>query len=67
MKSDGTSLYKLPITITEFMAELKQELGVRWDEHAYETSIRFFKQARNLCGRGKYYLRIGQVEFCFLI
>ena len=58
MKSDGTSLYKLPITITEFMAELKQELGVRWDEHAYETSIRFFKQARNLCGRGKYYLRI---------
>ena len=55
MKSNGKSVYKLPITLTEFMNELQSELGVRWDEHAYHTSIRFYKQARNLCGRAPRY------------
>ena len=62
-KSDGSSVYKLPITLTEFMKELKDDLGVRWDEHARETSIRFFKQARNLFGRAPRYDQLDLNDF----
>jgi hypothetical protein len=37
------------------MSELQADLGVRWDDHSRETSIRFFKQARSLYGRAPRY------------
>ena len=63
MKSDGSSIYKLPIGLSDFMNQLKQKLGVRWDDHARETSIRFFKQARNLCGRAPRYDQLDLNDF----
>ena len=62
-KSNGKDIYKLPITLTEFMKELKIELGVRWDEHARNTSIRFFKQARELCGRAPRYDQLDEKDY----
>jgi Leucine-rich repeat (LRR) protein/Ca2+-binding EF-hand superfamily protein len=63
MKSDGRDVYKLPITLTAFMKNLKDELGVRWDDHARETSIRFFKQARLLYGRTPRYDQLDEDDF----